>query len=57
MLEHLEDGSTELMCHPGHTDPKYAHWKFHWEDELRALTSPAVRARLQARGIELSISC
>ena len=38
ILEHLEDGSTELMCHPGHTDPKYAHWKFHWEDELQALT-------------------
>ena len=57
MMEHLEDGSTELMCHPGHADPKYAHWNFHWEEELQALTSPAVRARLQARGIELSSSC
>ena len=56
MLEHLEDGTTELMCHPGHTDPAYAHWNFHWEEELRALTSPAVRARIQARGITLSSS-
>ena len=57
MLEQLEDSSTELMCHPGHTDPKYAHWNFHWEEELQALTSPAVRALLTARGIELSSSC
>jgi predicted glycoside hydrolase/deacetylase ChbG (UPF0249 family) len=56
LIEHLEEGSTELMCHPGHTDAKYAHWNFQWKDELQALTSPTVRAALQSRGVQLSSS-
>lgn len=53
IVDGLLEGTTELMCHPGYTDAKYAHWNFRWEDELRALTSPAVRARIEQLGIEL----
>ena len=53
ILGNLGEGSTELMCHPGKYDATYAHWKFQWEEELKALTSPAVRAMIQSRGIEL----
>jgi chitin disaccharide deacetylase len=53
ILEGLPDGTTELMCHPGYADAKYAHWNFRWEEELKALTSPAVRSRMEQLGIEL----
>jgi predicted glycoside hydrolase/deacetylase ChbG (UPF0249 family) len=58
LLEHLPDGTTELLCHPGRVDracqERYSHWNFNWEEELRALTSPLVRQRLLANGIQLA---
>jgi predicted glycoside hydrolase/deacetylase ChbG (UPF0249 family) len=58
LLDRQRDGITELMCHPAREDDacrsRYAHWRFRWSDELAALTSPAVRARLTERGIVLS---
>jgi chitin disaccharide deacetylase len=57
MLDELPDGVSELLCHPGRVDQacreRYGHWNFQWEDELRALTSPLVRERLLANGIQL----
>jgi predicted glycoside hydrolase/deacetylase ChbG (UPF0249 family) len=57
ILDHLPDGVTELMCHPGREDDashgRYAHWGFQWKEELDALTSPAVRARIAELGIDL----
>lgn len=52
LLDRLPEGTTELMCHPGYEDDMtrqaYAHWKFHWEDEVKALTSARVVERVKA---------
>jgi chitin disaccharide deacetylase len=57
ILDTLPDGTTELVSHPGREDAvcseNYAHWGYHWDDELRALTSPAVQERMRKNGIEL----
>jgi predicted glycoside hydrolase/deacetylase ChbG (UPF0249 family) len=40
----LRPGVTEVMCHPGRPSAdlsgRYSHWKYHWEEELKALVSP-----------------
>jgi chitin disaccharide deacetylase len=42
----------ELVVHPGHEDDalqhRYAHWHYHWADELRVLSAGAVRAALSS---------
>ena len=56
VLEHLpQHGTIELMCHPGFEDPqnRYGHWGYAWTDEAAALSSPAIRALLAARGVRL----
>lgn len=49
-------GSCELMCHPGLDDAAlhYPDWGYHWGDELKGLTSPAVRRRIEELGIRLT---
>jgi hopanoid biosynthesis associated protein HpnK len=52
----LPDGTSELMCHPGHRDDEAAAstgWGYGWEDELRAVTDPSLRGILEAHGVEL----
>lgn len=56
MLEHLPGGVTELGLHPATETWRGAHCPpAHWRqaDELAALTSPKVRAAVEARGIRL----
>jgi predicted glycoside hydrolase/deacetylase ChbG (UPF0249 family) len=56
LLDRLEPGVTELMVHPGHSDPGLAEWVGYThgrEWELEALTSDAVRTRLQRGDIAL----
>ena len=57
LLEILPAGSTELMCHPGFCTEALRHaptrLKESREEELRALTSPEVRAAVERNGIEL----
>ena len=57
ILDSIREGTTELVCHPGREDAAcrehYAHWDYHWEEELAALTSPAVREKIRAHGIDL----
>jgi predicted glycoside hydrolase/deacetylase ChbG (UPF0249 family) len=56
VLEHLREGVTELMCHPGHPDEallagsSYAHER---EQEIAALCDPTLRERLAAEQVEL----
>jgi predicted glycoside hydrolase/deacetylase ChbG (UPF0249 family) len=56
VLEHLRDGVSELMCHPGHPDESlvrnssYAQQR---EQEIAALCDPTVREALAADGIQL----
>jgi chitin disaccharide deacetylase len=56
VLEHLPARRTiELMCHPGLDDPasRYGHWNYAWAAETAALSSPRIRALLDARGVRL----
>lgn len=56
ILDSLPDGSSELMCHPGHPDPELlagSSYAAEREGEIRALCDPRVRDRVQERGIVL----
>jgi predicted glycoside hydrolase/deacetylase ChbG (UPF0249 family) len=48
-------GSCELMCHPGCMDNSqtYQHWHYDWENELAALTDSDVKRHLDARQVRL----
>ncbi len=57
-LDRLPEGTTELMCHPGHNDEELARkatrLKRERERELAALTAPEVRQAVERRGIRLA---
>jgi predicted glycoside hydrolase/deacetylase ChbG (UPF0249 family) len=57
LIRALPDGSTEFMCHPGICGDELrsarTRLKESREQELRALTSPEVRAALAESGVEL----
>lgn len=44
---------TELVTHPGVGVAGYAHWRYGWDEETRALCDPAVAAAVAKNGIEL----
>ena len=56
VIEHLREGVSELMCHPGHpdtillNDSTYAQER---EQETAVLCDPSLRATLAAAGVEL----
>jgi len=56
LLEGLQPGVTELMTHPGYQDALLESWprsrQYSRERELRALTSPQVKARVRELGIK-----
>ncbi|HZI09933.1 MAG TPA: ChbG/HpnK family deacetylase [Myxococcus sp.] len=55
-LDSLPAGDFELGCHPGEGTPHVPEdpaWRYGWQAELDALTSPRVKARLAERGIQL----
>lgn len=46
VLKFIPDGVTEIIFHPGYFDESlfaYSHWHYHWQKELSALTSEAVK--------------
>jgi predicted glycoside hydrolase/deacetylase ChbG (UPF0249 family) len=53
ILGRLEDGDTELGCHPGYADGLQSRYSGPREIELETLTDPAVRDRLGELEIEL----
>ena len=56
VLRHLPStGTSELMCHPGLSDPdsRYAHWGYRWKDERDALIDPEIKDYLNSKRIEL----
>jgi predicted glycoside hydrolase/deacetylase ChbG (UPF0249 family) len=55
MLESdIEDGITELSCHPGYVEPGHlTGYAVEREAELRTLCDPVVREVLEARSIRL----
>lgn len=57
LIARLPTGTTELMVHPGYDSPELAAldaYRAPRERELRALTSPALRDRIEALGVELT---
>ncbi|WP_375757642.1 ChbG/HpnK family deacetylase [Corallococcus exercitus] len=57
VLDALPAGDFELGCHPGEGAPHVPEdpaWRYGWDAELAALTSPRVRAKLVERGIALT---
>ena len=56
LLDRLDPGVTELMVHPGYSDPELAEWDTYLEArerELAGLCDATVRGRLAAGDIEL----
>ena len=56
LLEHLREGVSELMCHPGHPDERLiagSSYAKEREQEIAALCDPSVREAVTAAGIEL----
>lgn len=53
ILGSLAEGDSELGCHPGYADGLVSRYAFEREEELRSLTDPRVRARIDELGIEL----
>jgi hopanoid biosynthesis associated protein HpnK len=53
----VPQGTSELVCHPGHGEPDdspIAGWDYEWREELEALTSPESRRIIESQGIELT---
>ena len=56
LIEQLPDGPAEIISHPGLNPGVIAEdpeWRYDWEAELAALTSPKVADAIERRGIEL----
>jgi predicted glycoside hydrolase/deacetylase ChbG (UPF0249 family) len=57
LIGSLNEGVTELVCHPGFIGPEVVdQYRFHVnsEAELFALTSPRVKKLIRASGVELT---
>lgn len=57
LVEALPEGDFEVGCHPGEGTPHVPEdptWRYGWQAELEALTSPRVQARLRERGVRLA---
>lgn len=57
ILNNLPEGTSELMCHPGHVDQDFADkesvYNFQREREAKILTDPDIKKAIQANGIEM----
>lgn len=54
VLKNLEEGVTELMCHPGYAyDLDDCSYTFHREIELKTLTDPRIKDFIRKEGIKL----
>ncbi|HLO17010.1 MAG TPA: ChbG/HpnK family deacetylase [Anaerolineales bacterium] len=56
LINKLNDGTSEIMCHPGYVDEMFANesvYNYQRERELKIMTDPSVRDAIQANEIEL----
>ena len=56
ILQEVPEGTSEIMCHPGHVDQAFAQesvYNFQRERELTILTDPSIKETIQSNGIEL----
>lgn len=57
LINNIDDGTTEIMCHPGYVDDAFAQesvYNFQRERELKILTDPSIKKAIEANGIKLS---
>lgn len=56
ILNDVPEGTSEIMCHPGHVDEAFAResvYNFQRERELEILTDPAIKEAIASQGIQL----
>jgi predicted glycoside hydrolase/deacetylase ChbG (UPF0249 family) len=53
LIEKLENGVTELGCHPGYVDDLEDWYRNERQEEIRALCDPRVRRVIEREGIRL----
>jgi predicted glycoside hydrolase/deacetylase ChbG (UPF0249 family) len=53
LLDHVHEGITELVTHPGIAVDGY-DWRYSWDEETRALCDPWLREAIKARSISLA---
>jgi len=56
LIKEIDEGTSEIMCHPGHIDDafvKESTYNKQRERELKILTDPSIRETIQANGIKL----
>ena len=56
IIANVPEGTSEIMCHPGHVDEAFAKestYNFQRERELSILTDPSIKEAIQSNGIEL----
>jgi predicted glycoside hydrolase/deacetylase ChbG (UPF0249 family) len=56
ILNHVGEGTSELMCHPGHVDDAFAResvYNFQREREFNILTDPSLKAAIESQDIKL----
>ena len=56
IIDNVPEGTSELMCHPGHVDESFAResvYNFQRERELQILTDPSIKAALESNNIQL----
>lgn len=56
VFKKINNGITEIICHPGVYDEeakRYNYWKYEWDGELKALTSPNIKKIIKDLSIQL----
>jgi chitin disaccharide deacetylase len=56
IINNISDGTSEIMCHPGHVDEAFAKesvYNFQRERELKILTDPSIKQTIESQGIKL----
>ena len=56
IIRSVGEGTSEMMCHPGHVDEAFAKesiYNFQRERELQILTDPEIKQAIESQGIKL----
>ena len=56
LISSVEEGTSEIMCHPGHVDDTFAKesvYNFQRERELKILTDPVIKQAIETQNIQL----
>src|SRR6266498_615494 len=56
IIHNISDGTSEIMCHPGHVDEAFAKesvYNFQREREFKILTNPSIKQSIESQGIKL----